>query len=123
MNDTAQYTGVERRRSPRVASGIKARMFAKDATSDVAILNVSFHGVLLDTPNLMEIGETLTLTMHVSTDPGPLDLTGRVVRVVTVCSALGFRSFNIGIEFLNMHHDQKEKLSQAVYCLFKEKGG
>ncbi len=119
----AQYTGAERRRSPRVPSDIKARMFTKDIAGNVAVLNISSHGALLQAPKLIEIGETLNLDMYIPTNTYSLDLTGRVIRVVTVCSALGFRSFNIGVEFLNMLQSQKNKLSETIYYLFKKKGG
>ena len=123
MFDTARYASAERRRSPRVPSDIKARVFAKDIASDISVLDVSFHGALLRTPSLIEIGETLGLSMHIPTDSDSLDLEGRVVRVVTVCSAFGFRSFNIGMEFFNMLQDEKQKLSETIYYLFKKKGG
>ncbi len=122
MFDVPRRPGVERRRSTRVPSNIKARIVTKEIADEVAVLNVSFHGALLQTPGLIEIGETLNLAMNIPTEPDPLDLTGRVVRVVTVCSALGFRSFNVGIEFLNMFHIQKQKLSETIYHLLKEAG-
>jgi len=122
MFDAPQHTGAERRRSPRAASKIKARIFAKDIAGDVAVLNVSFHGALLRTPGIIEIGETLNLAMSIPTHPDLLDLTGRVVRVVTVGSAFGFRSFNVGVEFLNILQDQKQKLSETIFHLFKKTG-
>jgi len=122
MFDMAQYAGAERRRSPRVSSDIKARICAKDITGDVTVLDVSFHGALIKTSSLIEIGETLSLAMHIPTGPVLLDFTGCVVRVVTVCSALGFRSFNVGVEFLNILQDQKQKLSETIFYLFKKAG-
>jgi len=113
----SSYAGIERRRSPRVSDGIKARIFDKDVDDTVAVLNISFHGALLNTPYLINIGKILNLAMRLPVEAGALDVTARVVRVVTVCSSLGFRSFNIGVEFLNLVHDQKEKLTETIHHL------
>ena len=120
MSDVAQYIGAERRRSTRISNGMKARLFSKDITGDVAVLNVSFHGALIQTQNIIEIGETLKLSMDIPTDSNSLDLTGRVVRMVTVCSSMGFCSFNIGIEFLDMLQNEKQKLSDTILYLAKK---
>jgi len=122
MFDVIRQTGAERRRSTRVPSNMTARVSAKDIADEVAVLNVSFHGALLHTPGIIEIGETLNLAMHIPTERDPLDLAGRVVRVVTVCSTLGFRSFNVGIEFLDMLQAQKQKLAETIYHLLKKVG-
>lgn len=43
------YTGAERRRSPRVSDGVKAKIYDRDAGETASVVNISQHGTLLRT--------------------------------------------------------------------------
>ena len=116
----AEYTGIEKRRSPRVDDGIKIRIFDKNIRTPAPVINISRHGAFIRTRNLPRLGELLDISLYIPTETEPIDLKGRVVRVITICSAWGFRRFNIGIEFLNLVQLQKEKLTETVNYLLNK---
>jgi len=116
----AEYAGIEKRRSPRVEDGIKIRIFDKNIRTPAPVINISRHGALVRARNLPHLGEVLDCSLYLPTQTEPIDLKGRVARIVTTCSAWGFRRFNIGIEFLNLVLAQKEKLSRTVDCLLEK---
>lgn len=118
----AEYTGVEKRRSPRVEDGIKIRIFDKNTRTPAPVINISRHGALIRTRNLPRLGDLLEISLYLPNGTEPIDLKGRVARIVTICSAWGFRRFNIGIEFLNVVTTQRKKLAETVeYPLKKDR--
>jgi len=114
------YTGIEKRRSPRVGDGIKIRVFDKNIRTPAPVINISRHGALIRTRNLPRLGELLDLSLYLPTETELIDLKGRVVRIVTICTAWGFRRFNIALEFLNLAQLQKEKLTKIINYLLNK---
>ncbi|MGB2706008.1 MAG: PilZ domain-containing protein [Candidatus Omnitrophota bacterium] len=115
-----EYTGTEKRRSPRVDDGIRIRIFDKNIRTPVPVINISRHGALIRTSNLPNLGEMLDLSLFLPTEGEPIGIKGRVVRIVTICSAWGFRRFNIGIEFISIVETQRKKLAKTVEYLLKK---
>ncbi|MGB2706010.1 MAG: PilZ domain-containing protein [Candidatus Omnitrophota bacterium] len=98
----AQYTGTEKRRSPRVPNGTKARITGKHIRKIGSVLNISRHGALLRSRSFIKPEEVVNISVYLPSETRPIDIKGRVIRTVTTCSAWGFCKFNVGIEFLNV---------------------
>jgi len=115
------YRGVEKRRSPRVEDGIKIRISNKNIRPPAPAIDISQHGALIRTSNSPNLGDTLDLSLYLPTETEPIGLKARVVRIVTVCSAWGFRSFDIGVEFVSIIETQRKKLAETVEYLLKKR--
>ena len=109
---TASYT--EKRRSSRAICGKRVKVFEKRLERPFYIRDISRHGALLKTRTSLYKDDILDLAVNLPTEKKPLDLSARVIRTVTVCTAWGFRNFEIGVEFLDLVETQKEKLQRAA---------
>ena len=58
------YTGIERRRSPRVNDGIKAKIAGKFIKRRVPVVNISQHGALLKFYSVARLGNFLNLSLY-----------------------------------------------------------
>lgn len=113
--ETINY--IEKRRSPRVLCGKKVKAVDKRLKKSIAIRDISYHGALLKTRTLIDPGEVLDLSMDLPMMANPIDLNAKVVRTVTVCTAWGFRNFDIGVEFIGLNDSHKEELKSTVNYL------
>ena len=118
----SEYAGIEKRRSPRIPDGIKVRISGGNIRKLVPALNISYHGALLRVPHFFDTNEIIDLAMYLPTEVNPVNIKARVVRAVTICSAWGFREFDIGVEFPNLVRDQKEKLTKTMDYLLEKIG-
>ena len=116
--ETVNY--VEKRRSPRVICGKKVKAVEKRLKKSIAVCDISYHGALLKTRTSIYPGEVLNLSMDLPMMSNPIDLNAKVVRTVTVCTAWGFRNFNIGVEFIDLIKSQKEILTKTVNYLLNK---
>ncbi len=108
------YAGLDKRRSPRVAVDIKAQIVKNGKLrGPVPVRDLSCHGALLRMRSLFEPGESLYLSMPLSSK-SPIDVKAKVIRSVTICSAWGFTKYDIGIEFTNLAEKSKERIADTV---------
>lgn len=117
-----EYVGIERRKSPRIADGLKGRIFNQKIRRRIPVLDLSYHGALLKAPRIINSGTVVMLSVYLPTETRPLDVKARVIRSITTCSILGFKSYKLGVEFTNLADEQKEKLADGIYYLMKKMG-
>ena len=115
------YTGIERRRSPRVNDGIKAKITGRFFKKRIPVINISQHGALLRVHTISHLGTFVSLSLYLPEEAKPLTVKARVVRVVTICSSWGIRKFDVGVEFLNIVEEQQKELGDTINYLL-EKG-
>ncbi|MFH1594564.1 MAG: PilZ domain-containing protein [Candidatus Omnitrophota bacterium] len=115
----SEYTGIERRRSPRVKTWLKAKLFGKNCRRFLPVINLSYHGALLKSRRFLRPDEELDLSIELPVSWNSINLKARVARVNAVCSMWGFSTFYVGIEFLNLIPAQKETLAESIVTLMK----
>lgn len=119
-DERLMYIGVDKRRSPRVPVDIKAKVVENGKLKGpVVVRDLSCHGALLKMRSLFQPGESVYLSMPLPA-VGTVDVKARVVRSVTVCSAWGFTKHDIGVEFVKLVEDQKEKIKDTVDLLLEK---
>jgi len=112
------YTGVEKRRSPRVRDGIRVRLAGEKVKRFGTVLNTSIHGMLVRTKKYFNSEEEISMLLYLPCQEHPVYVRGRVVRTVTKISLWGFRFVEeIGIEFLEMSKTHKDMLKEATNYL------
>ena len=118
----AEYSGIERRRSPRVfdPDGIKVRIFDGHTRKVIPVCNISYHGALLSTSRLIDSGKILDIAIYIQGETKPIGMQARVIRGVTRCTAWGSQVFEVGIELINVARGQKARLTETLYDLFRK---
>ena len=109
-----EYAGMEKRRSFRVNDGITAKIAGKIIKRRIPVINISRHGALLKTRYLFRMRRIHNILLYLPGERIPLSVKARVARTVTMCSAWGFHSVEIGVEFLNLTQPQEEALSKTM---------
>jgi len=97
-----QATQKDRRRSPRGKTGIKVRVLHRNIKKLITMRDVSFHGALLETPYAFQPGEVIDLKLHLPIALNAIDVKARVVRSVPHRRFIGPKSYDIGVEILNL---------------------
>ena len=109
---------AERRRSPRVLCEKKVKAFVQPDEKPMHVHDLSEHGALLKTRASIVSGDVLDLLMDLPIESASIDISAKVVRMVTVCNPWGFCNFDIGVEFTNLIETHKEMLSKAIAHLY-----
>lgn len=97
-----ETVGRERRRSPRGTAGIKVKILHKNIKKLITMCDVSFHGALLKTPCSFQPGEIIDLKLHLPVALSAIDVKARIVRSIPHRKIIGRRSYDIGVEILNL---------------------
>ena len=112
------YSGIERRRSPRVKKKIKAVLTCENTKRTASTVDISNHGLLIKTRFPLDPHKTVKLSLNPPiAGCTPLDVEARVVRVVFERSRWGFPKFNIGVEFKKLVGLEKEKIKDVINVL------
>jgi len=112
------YSGIERRRSPRVKKKIKAIITCEDVKRVASTVDISCHGLLLKTRFLFKPDKVIKLSLKPPViGSSPLSVEARIVRVVAGRSRWGFLKFNVGVEFEELVKSEKEKIKDVINVL------
>ena len=116
-------TPEERRRAPRVKGTVVEYFTDGDETSKkkAFIRDVSVYGICIYVLDSIRVGDTLGLDIYFFGSEAPLRVNGKVVwRSVDQLS--GYK--NLGIEFIEVKEEDRQKLSDHIeYCRREEGGG
>ena len=105
---------IEKRRSPRVLCGKKVKAFVQPVDKPIHVHDISYHGALLKTRTSISAGDKLDLSMDLPVGSSTIDVTAKVVRMVTICNPWGFCNFDIGVEFTDLIEAHKAKIAKTV---------
>ncbi|HLL55231.1 MAG TPA: TIGR02266 family protein [Myxococcaceae bacterium] len=82
-------------------------------------VNISRGGLFINTPKPLSVGTTVKLIISLPDQPFPFDLTGRVARVHEKDNP-GNVAPGMGIEFVDVDEEMKDKIERFVERLRKE---
>jgi hypothetical protein len=71
----------EKRRHPRYLVDVPGRLTVGGASFDVRLRDICEEGVLIETPQPRRVGETVTLATEILEGSGPIEISGRIVRI------------------------------------------
>ncbi|MCX5706164.1 MAG: PilZ domain-containing protein [Candidatus Omnitrophica bacterium] len=117
------YSGVERRKHPRVAGRFIVSYRIMDEINNIDITqtkNISMGGMLLTTNKLFNPGTNLALEIRLPFDPHPIMLIGRVVESREIMKNM---IYDTRLEFIAVDERHRKVIGETVaYYLKKEKG-
>ena len=114
---------TEKQQQSRRADRLQHELLVAYRTVDGFItdwaVNLSRGGIFINTRNPAPVGSTLKLIISLPDQPFPFDLTGRVARVHEVDNPHNVAP-GMGIEFVDVDEDKKDKIERFVERLRKE---
>jgi hypothetical protein len=105
---------IEQRKSPRVLCGKKVKAFVQPDEKPIHVHDISEHGALLKSRTRFSSGDVLDLSMDLPAEPASIDISAKVIRMVSVRNQWGFCNFDIGVKFIDLIEVQKKMLSQTI---------
>ena len=94
------------------------KIIGKDSSKFAKALNLSYGGALLRTTANLQRGQTIGLNIHLPLFPQPVSVKARVIWVQSVFDES--KTFDIGLEYLNISHSDKEKLTETLSSMLDE---
>jgi len=113
------YTRADRRRSVRIKADIEIHFPLQDEYKKARIKNVSMHGFLFESANMLPIGSYLTVEINLPKKVSAYPLVG-VVHVVRA-ALLGNKKFDIGVELVEMSQENIDKIIKHALASTKSK--
>jgi uncharacterized protein (TIGR02266 family) len=114
---------IEKPRTERQADRLEHELLVAYKTVDGFItdwaVNISRGGIFINTRNPLEVGTTVRLIISLPDTAFPFDLSGRVTRVNHPHNPSNHVS-GMGIEFLDVEDDKRERIERFVERLRKE---
>ncbi len=114
---------IEEPRTPRQADRLEHELLVAYKTVDGFItdwaVNISRGGIFINTRNPLEVGTTVRLIISLPDTAFPFDLSGRVTRVNHPHNPSNHVS-GMGIEFLDVEDEKRERIERFVERLRKE---
>lgn len=103
-----EYAGIERRRSVRIEARIEVHFPLQDEYKRSETKDVSMHGLLFESPNILPIGSVVVMDINLPKDVNlyPIPVVVRVVRAVESPN----KKFDIGVEIIKISKDDLEKV-------------
>jgi len=118
------YSGVERRKHPRVYGRFIVSYRILDENNNVDITqtkNISLGGMLLTTNRQFSPGTKLAIEIRLPFDPNPILLIGKVLESREIIKGL---IYDTRMEFLAVDEKHREAIGETVgYYLKKEGAG
>ena len=115
-----EYNWSEKRRSQRVPVKLRAGISKKNLEKTAPTVDISCHGVLVRTRSSFNPGEEVKLSLDLPIKEKPVQFKARIVRTVTICSAWGFKNFDVGMKFTSVAHQQKKDLEKTIDYLLEK---
>ena len=116
------YTGVERRKHPRIRANfiVSYRVLEDQDNVDTSqTKNLSLGGMLVTTNRCFEKGTTLALKIRLPFDLSPIEVVGKVVESCEIVKDL---IYDTRIEFSSINQRHQGVMSQTVDYYLKKKG-
>jgi uncharacterized protein (TIGR02266 family) len=114
---------LEKPRTVRQADRLEHELLVAYKTVDGFItdwaVNISRGGIFINTRNPLEVGTTVRLIISLPDTAFPFDLSGRVTRVNHPHNPSNHVS-GMGIEFLDVEDEKRERIERLVERLRKE---
>ena len=114
---------IEKPRTVRQADRLEHELLVAYKTVDGFItdwaVNISRGGIFINTRNPLEVGTTVRLIISLPDTAFPFDLSGRVTRVNHPHNPSNHVS-GMGIEFLDVEDEKRERIERFVERLRKE---
>jgi hypothetical protein len=113
-NVAAIYTGVEKRKAPRVRGSFFVTYHVLEESANETVSeskSLSLGGMLLTTNKAFDVNAKLALEMSLPTDPNPIVLIGRVVESVEVVKDL---IYDTRIEFMAVDDTHRSLIGETV---------
>ena len=104
---TKNYAGLEHRRSVRIKTNIEVHFPAQDVYKKAATKDVSMHGLLFESQNILPIGSYIVLEIDLPKDHSPYPIAA-VVQVVRVMP-LANKRFDVAVKIVKMEKDDADK--------------
>lgn len=114
-----QYAGVERRRSFRIKAKIEVHFPLQNEYKKSHTKDVSMHGFLFESPNLLPIGSVIVMDINLPKDVSPYPIPA-IVKVARTL-ALPKGGFDIGVETIKIAKEDLERIIN--YALTQTKQG
>jgi len=104
-----KYAGVERRRSFRIKAKIEVHFPLQDKYRKSETKDVSMHGFLFESPNILPIGSIVVMDIDLPKDINlyPIPVIVKVARAVELPNNKGF---DIGVEIIKIAKEDLEKI-------------
>lgn len=114
-----KYTGIERRRSVRINAKITVHFPLQDEYKKGETKNVSMHGFLFESPNILPVGAVLVMTINLPKDISeyPIPVIVKVIRTVELPN----KKFDIGVETIKVVRDDLDRIIK--YALSQQQNG
>ncbi len=105
---TKMYKGLEHRKSIRLKARVTIHFPAQDLYKKSQTKDISMHGFLFESQNILPIGSFLVLEIDLPPEvsPYPIAAVVQVIRVVPLPN----KRFDIGVKTINMSKDDAEKI-------------
>ena len=114
------YKEKRKYRRMKTKDKVLTRIIQKGRDELIKVLDLSYGGALLGARQTsFEKGETVDLNMHLPLFPQPINVKGRVVRIERASGKKPEtpNAKNVGIEYLDMTHSDREKLIETINTL------
>jgi len=101
------YKGLEHRRSIRLSTRIAVHFPAQDLYKSSETKNVSMHGFLFESPNILPVGSfVVEINLPSEFSPYPIAAVMQVVRAIP----LENKKFDIAVKTINMSRDDADRI-------------
>ena len=119
LRDGTRHFYKERRKSFRIKTDLTAQLISKSVCDFIKTVDLSYDGAQIKTTHKFQVGDTIGLNLFLPLFPQPVNIRVKVVRVLTESGDEKSGIFNVGVKYLDMPKDDKDKLVETLDVLSK----
>jgi len=123
LRDGTHNVFKEKRRSLRVKTDLTAKLMSENVCDYIKTIDLSYDGAQLKTSKPFKVGDIINLDLYLPLFPKPIAVRVMVMRVIPTGDEAKPDGYQIGVKYLAMPKDARQKLVETLDALAKESRG